>query len=235
MNAIFQDKDAKTQRGEAATKRKRLQRRDAKDAESRRGFSLTTNGHGFTRIGKQGAQCLIRMNCANYRELNSRLAFIRNPILQLRARTPKIWTAVAERSGDTAFRMTKGYQKRRGASLPAAVQNLWLRLLPRWVYPCPSVVKNFLRKDRCHEIALQRCREPSMAVGSTRLRRVQFGVPPNCLGMRAIYVARATNDKPCLQKVSGATPETTRGTRVLHHFSWCPGVLVVQNNQQCPF
>ena len=62
----------------------------------------------------------------------------------------------------------------------------------------------------------QRCREPSMAVGSTRLRRVQFGVPPNCLGARAIYVARTINDKPCLQKVSGVTPETTRGTRVLH-------------------
>ena len=49
-----------------------------------------------------------------------------------------------------------------------------------------------------------------MAVGSTRLRRVQFGVPPNCLGARTIYVARTINDKPCLQKVSGATPETTR-------------------------
>jgi hypothetical protein len=59
---------------------------------------------------------------------------IRNTILQLRARTTKIWTAVAacrgeaqrrlERSGDTAFRMTKGFQKRRGASLPAAVQKI---------------------------------------------------------------------------------------------------------------
>jgi hypothetical protein len=61
----------------------------------------------------------------------------------------------------------------------------------------------------------QKRREPLMAVGSTRLRRVQFGVPPNCLGARAIYVARAINDKPCLQKVSGVTPETTRETRVL--------------------
>ncbi len=53
-----------------------------------------------------------------------------------------------------------------------------------------------------------------MAVGSTRLRRVQFGIPPNCVGARAIYVARTINDKPCLQKVSGVMPETTRGTRV---------------------
>src|SRR5208282_825925 len=33
---------------------------------------------------------------------------------------------------------------------------LWLRCKPRWVNPCPSVVKNLLRKERGHEIALQR-------------------------------------------------------------------------------
>ena len=55
------------------------------------------------------------------------------------------------------------------------------------------------------------------AVGSTRLRRVQFGVPPNCHGRRAIGFARANSDNLCWQKVSGATPETTRETRVLHH------------------
>ena len=55
-----------------------------------------------------------------------------------------------------------------------------------------------------------------MAVGSTRVSRVQFPDTsgPNCLGARTIYVARTINDKPCLQKVSGVTPETTRGTRV---------------------
>jgi len=63
---------------------------------------------------------------------------IRNTILQLRARMTKIWTAVAERSGDTAFRTAGCFQKRRGASLPAAVQNLWLRRKPRWVNPCRS-------------------------------------------------------------------------------------------------
>ena len=52
------------------------------------------------------------------------LVLIRNTILQLRARTTKIWTAVAERSGDTAFRTAGCFQKRRGASLPAAVQKI---------------------------------------------------------------------------------------------------------------
>src|ERR1017187_7998913 len=42
----------KTRRGGAATKRKRLQRRDAEDAESRRAFSLTTDGHGSRRAGR---------------------------------------------------------------------------------------------------------------------------------------------------------------------------------------
>ena len=66
---------------------------------------------------------------------------IRTTIMQLRARTTKIWTAVAacrgeaqrrlERSGDTAFRTAGCVQKRRGASLPAAVQNPWLRRKPR--------------------------------------------------------------------------------------------------------
>ena len=41
---------------------------------------------------------------------------------QLSGRTTEIWTAVAERSGDTAFRAWPCFPKRRGASLPAAVQ-----------------------------------------------------------------------------------------------------------------
>ena len=51
-------------------------------------------------------------------------------------------------------------------------------------------------------------------VGSTRLRRVQFGVPPNCHGRRTIDIDRMNNGKLRSQKVSGATPETTRETRV---------------------
>jgi hypothetical protein len=39
----------------------------------------------------------------------------------------EFWTAVAERSGDTAFRLRTKLPKRRGASLPAAVQKIWLR------------------------------------------------------------------------------------------------------------
>jgi hypothetical protein len=68
---------------------------------------------------------------------------IRNTILQLRAQTTKIWTAVAERSGDTAFRTAGCFQKRRGsrsAGFPPQSKKLWLRRKPRWVYPCPSVV-----------------------------------------------------------------------------------------------
>jgi hypothetical protein len=55
------------------------------------------------------------------------------------------------------------------------------------------------------------------AVGSTRLRRVQFGVPPNCHGRRTIDIDRMNNGNLRSQKVSGATPETTRETRVLPH------------------
>jgi hypothetical protein len=44
-------------------------------------------------------------------------------------RTPRgFWTAVAERSGDTAFRLRTELPKRRGASLPAAVQKGLVRL-----------------------------------------------------------------------------------------------------------
>jgi hypothetical protein len=47
--------NAKAQRGGAATKRKRPQRRDAENAESRRAFSLTTDGHLRDRL-KPGHQ-----------------------------------------------------------------------------------------------------------------------------------------------------------------------------------
>jgi hypothetical protein len=53
-----------------------------------------------------------------------------------------------------------------------------------------------------------------MAVGSTRLWRVQFGVPPNCIGVRSIYPKLTNNGKLCPHTVSGVTPETTRETRV---------------------
>ena len=60
--------------------------------------------------------------------------------------------------------------------------------------------------------------ESTKAVGSTRLRRVQSGVPPNCIGSRTTCVKRMADGGLRWQKVSGATPETTRETQVLPHF-----------------
>jgi len=54
----------------------------------------------------------------------------------------------------------------------------------------------------------------TIAVGGTRVSRVQFGVPPNCGGVRSIGFNRTKESKLSSQAVSGATPETTRGTRV---------------------
>jgi hypothetical protein len=54
-----------------------------------------------------------------------------------------------------------------------------------------------------------------MAVGSTRVPRVQFGVPPNCVGVRTTVLDQTNHCCPRPPRVSGATPETTRGTRVL--------------------
>jgi hypothetical protein len=51
-------------------------------------------------------------------------------------------------------------------------------------------------------------------MAATRLRRVQFGVPPNCHGKRSHIMALINNSKFCPCPVSGATPETTRETRV---------------------
>jgi hypothetical protein len=62
-------------------------------------------------------------------------------------------------------------------------------------------------------------RGETVAVGSTRLRRVQFGVPPNCVGVHTIDFDQTKAGKPSPQAVSGVTPETTCGTRVLHNIS----------------
>ena len=68
------------------------------------------------------------------------------------------------------------------------------------------------------------------AVCSTRLRRVQFGVPPNCGKMRAAVLVRTDHDKLRPFQVSGETPQTTRETRVLQHFLLGFGVSAVQTN-----
>jgi hypothetical protein len=47
------------------------------------------------------------------------------------AKTQGFWSAVAERSGDTAFRLRTELPKRRGASLPAAIQKDLVVAWPR--------------------------------------------------------------------------------------------------------
>lgn len=49
---------------------------------------------------------------------------------------------------------------------------------------------------------------------STRVSRVQFGVPPNCGEARGLTLNRSHHPQH-RPRVSGATPETTRETRVL--------------------
>lgn len=51
--------------------------------------------------------------------------------------------------------------------------------------------------------------------GSTRVSRVQFGVPPNCGGVRNLALIRTHCQQRRVPSVSGATPETTRRRRVL--------------------
>ena len=56
-------------------------------------------------------------------------------------------------------------------------------------------------------------------VGGTRVSRVQFGVPLNCVDARVGGTGQASKSEPHTQTVSGVTPETTRETRVLHNTS----------------
>jgi hypothetical protein len=65
------------------------------------------------------------------------------------------------------------------------------------------------------------------AVCSTRLRRVQFGVSPNCGSVRSTALDGTNHDKLRSFQVSGATPETTRETRVLQHIPLWFGVPAV--------
>ena len=50
---------------------------------------------------------------------------------------------------------------------------------------------------------------------STRVSRVQFGVPPNCGRTRGQTFGRTRYQSSHVSPVSGGTPETTRETRVL--------------------
>jgi hypothetical protein len=74
--------------------------------------------------------------------------------------------------------------------------------------------------------------EQTKAVGSTRLPpsrrdggwRVQFpdASGPNCHGARTTGICRRIAEDVLQQSVSGVTPETTRGTRMLPTFSSAP-------------
>jgi hypothetical protein len=57
--------------------------------------------------------------------------------------------------------------------------------------------------------------ELTNCLGGTRVARVQFGVAPDCVGVRALAGGRKIKQKRQPHPVSGATPETTRVTRVL--------------------
>jgi hypothetical protein len=68
------------------------------------------------------------------------------------------------------------------------------------------------------------------AVCSTRLRRVQFGVSPNCGGVRTPVLDGTKHGELSWLQVSGVTPETTRGTRVLQHIPLRFGASAVHKN-----
>ena len=51
----------------------------------------------------------------------------------------------------------------------------------------------------------------TVAVGSTRLWRVQFGVPPNWVGTRATVIGHTSSGELRPQSVSGATPKQPAG------------------------
>jgi hypothetical protein len=55
----------------------------------------------------------------------------------------------------------------------------------------------------------------TISVGSTRVSRVQFGVPPNCHGAGTTEFRRMNTSNLCPSSVLGVTPETTRRRRVL--------------------
>ena len=57
----------------------------------------------------------------------------------------------------------------------------------------------------------------TVLVGGTRVPRVQFGVAPNCDGVVTTAVAGTLTSDLHSDDVSGATPETARGTRALHN------------------
>ena len=80
------------------------------------------------------------------------------------------------------------------------------------LFPAAADGENHARRAENCNLA----RGETVAMGSTRLWRVQFGVPPNCDSTQLVGVDHTGNRGLHPQAVLGATPETTRGTRVLH-------------------
>jgi NADH-quinone oxidoreductase subunit M len=106
----------------------------------------------------------------------------------------------------------------------ADVSNIWcqlpyvLLLASLLVFGCfPRLLTEKITPDV--ERIVKMAHGETMAVGSTRVSRVQFGVPPNCVGVRATVLDRTNDGRLRPPQVSGATPETTRGTRVLHNIT----------------
>jgi NADH-quinone oxidoreductase subunit M len=104
------------------------------------------------------------------------------------------------------------------------VSNVWrklpytLLLASLLVFGCfPSLLTEKITPE-AEKIEKMVCGE-TVAVGSTRVSRVQFGVSPNCVSTRPIDFDQTKDGNPCPLQVSGVTPETTRGTRVLHDIS----------------
>jgi hypothetical protein len=94
----------------------------AASMQSERVFRNRRGAKSAERTGRKRTLELVMAQRQVFRPVE--LVCLCNAIMQLSARTAEIWTAVAERSGDTAFRAWPCFRKRRGASLPAAVQTL---------------------------------------------------------------------------------------------------------------
>ena len=106
----------------------------------------------------------------------------------------------------------------------ADASNVWrklpyaLLLASLLVFGClPKLLTEKITPDA--EKIVGMARGETVAVGGTRVPRVQFGVSPNCGGTCPTALEPKKDGKLDAQTVPGATPETTRETRVLHNFS----------------
>jgi NADH-quinone oxidoreductase subunit M len=103
----------------------------------------------------------------------------------------------------------------------ADASNLWrklpyaLLLASLFVFGCfPRLLTEKITPDAEKIVAM--ARGETVAMGGTRLRQVQFGVPPSWIDTRENKVDPINPAASRPLTVSRATPETIRGTRVLH-------------------